>query len=342
MTEKILAVCDRDERYLQGMQEYFERKGAADFHILIFSDLKQALTYSQKRKFEIFLVGENVYTEIADDIQAKKKYLLGENGQAAGRKYPVIAKFQSMGEIFAQVMEDYAADASCSGSSVLTRNKTKLISFYSPDRPDGQTAAALAAGQILSNAGNKVLYLNLRAFAGFEDLLHTEYEADVTDYFYFVLQYADKALYKLESMRKSLGGLHYLPPALDYADLLQITMEQWEQAIDILMDSGSYEVIILDLSEICQGFYSLLARSDKIILLQGSCEQSQAMQSQYCKLLVARGAEMIADKTQVNRLPEGWEKECGDYERLAMTRLGDQMKRMLRDIQDKGIEYGEI
>ena len=51
---------------------------------------------------------------------------------------------------------------------------------------------------------------------------------------------------------------------------------------------------------------------------------------------------MIADKTRVNRLPEGWERECSDYEHLVMTRLGDQMKRMLRDIQDKGIEYGEV
>ena len=66
------------------------------------------------------------------------------------------------------------------------------------------------------------------------------------------------------------------------------------------------------------------------------------MQSQYRKLLVVRGAETIADKTQVNRLPEGWERECSDYGHLEMTRLGDQMKCMLRDIQDKGIEYGEV
>ena len=340
MRQKLLAVCDRDERYLQGMQEYFERKGAADFCILTFSDLKQALTYSMGKKFEVLLVGENVYAESVETIQAEKKYLLLENGQIADRKYPTIAKFQSMGEIFAQVMEDYAADVSCSGGSVLTRNKTKLVSFYLPDRPDGQTAAALAAGQALSNAGNKVLYLNLRAFAGFEDLLHTEYEADVTDYFYFVLQYADKALYKLESMRKSVGGLHYLPPALDYADLLQLTEQQWEQAMDILIDSGSYEIIILDLSEICQGFYSLLARSDRIIFLQGSSEQSKAMQSQYRNLLTTRGAGNIVDKTQESCLPENWERECNDYEHLGSTRLGEQMKRTLRDIQ--GIEYGEV
>lgn len=34
MREKLLAVCDKDERYLQGMQEYFQRKGTADFQIV--------------------------------------------------------------------------------------------------------------------------------------------------------------------------------------------------------------------------------------------------------------------------------------------------------------------
>ena len=195
---------------------------------------------------------------------------------------------------------------------------------------------------MLSNAGSKTLYLNLRAFAGFEELLHTEFEADVTDYFYFVLQYADKALYKLESMRKTLGELHYLPPALDYADLLQITEQQWEQAIDVLMDSGHYEVILLDLSEICQGFYSLLARSDKIVFLQGDSRQSQAMKMQYQKLLEARGAVKITDKTCYRTLPENWEKECCNYERLAATRMGELMKRELWDIRDRGAVNGEI
>lgn len=330
MREKLLAVCDKDERYLQGIQEYFGKKGMADFSIVTFSSLSQAAGYSKNRRFEILLLGENVYDAAAAEIESEKTYLLWENGQAADKKYPVIAKYQAMGDIFAQVMEDYAADENCSGGSILTRHRTRLISFYSPDRADGQTAAALAAAEALASAGSRVLYLNLRAFAGFEELLHTEYEADITDYLYFVLQYADKALYKLESMKKTLGGLDYLAPALDYADLLQITKQQWEETMDILLENGSYEVIVLDLSEICQGFYPLLARSDKIILLSGSSGQAGAMYSQYCRLLEARGSGAIAEKTQNVRLPEHWERECTDYAHLAATRLGEQLRRQIQ------------
>lgn len=238
-----------------------------------------------------------------------------------------------MGEILAQVMEDYAQDAASCGGNFLSRKKTRLITFYSPDRADGQTAAALAAGQALTAAGQKVLYLNLRAFAGFEKLLHTQYEADVTDYFYFVLQYADKALYKLEGMRKSVGGLDYLPPALDYADLLQITGQQWETTIDTLLENGNYEVIILDISEICQGFYQLLARSDDIIFLTGNSRQAEAVKAQYEKLLTTREAQAVAEKTSYGRLPDNWEQECTDYEHLSSTRLGEQMKQLLAKAQ---------
>ena len=342
MREKLLAVCDRDERYLQGMQEYFQRKGTADFQFVTFTTLEQVISYSHNNPVEILLIGENACDEGIEDVHAGKIYLLWENGQGTAAKYPAIPKFQSMGGIFARIMEEYAGDTSCSGGSVRSRKRTKLISFYSPDRADAQTAAALAAGQVLANAGSRTLYLNLRAFAGFEELLHTEFEADVTDYFYFVLQYADKALYKLESMRKTLGELHYLPPALDYADLLQITQKQWEQAIDILLESGNYEVILLDMSEICQGFYSLLARSDRIIFLQGTSAQAQAMKAQYQKLLKARGEARIADRTCYSTLPENWERECCSYERLASTRLGELMKRELLEAKDKGVSNGEI
>ena len=47
MREKLLAVCDKDERYLQGMQEYFQRKGTADFQIVTFTALEQVISYSQ-------------------------------------------------------------------------------------------------------------------------------------------------------------------------------------------------------------------------------------------------------------------------------------------------------
>ena len=78
MREKLLAVCDKDERYLQGMQEYFQRKGTADFQIVTFTALEQVISYSQNKPIEILLIGENAYAEEAPNARAGKIYLLSE------------------------------------------------------------------------------------------------------------------------------------------------------------------------------------------------------------------------------------------------------------------------
>ncbi len=88
MREKLLAVCDKDERYLQGMQEYFQRKGTADFQIVTFTALEQIISYSQNKPIEILLIGENVYTEEAPNARAGKIYLLSENGHNGNAEYP--------------------------------------------------------------------------------------------------------------------------------------------------------------------------------------------------------------------------------------------------------------
>lgn len=341
MRNKIIAVCDRDERYLQGMQDYFSRKGIADFEIMVFDDLEQA-RQENAAGFDILLIGETIYSDSADEITADKKYLLWENGQCSDNRYPTIAKFQSMEQIFSKVLEEYAEDERCSGRMTRACDGTKLVCFYSPDRADAQTVAALAAGEALAARGSKVLYLNLRAFAGLEELFGEHCDTDVTDYFYFMLRYADKARYKLESMKRSIGGLDYLPPALDYADLVGISAEQWEQAIDLLTNGTDYEYLLIDLSELCQGFYSLLARSEQIIFVQGSSAQADGMRQQYERLLTARGGQGILNKTHHFRMSDGWEREYTRYAQLGSTRLGEELLGLMGDSRNGNRTGGRL
>ena len=107
MREKLLAVCDKDERYLQGMQEYFQRKGTADFQIVTFTALEQVISYSQNKPIEILLIGENAYAEEAENVRAGKIYLLSENGHNVNAEYPAITKFQSMAGIFARCCKGF-------------------------------------------------------------------------------------------------------------------------------------------------------------------------------------------------------------------------------------------
>lgn len=326
MRDKLFAICDRDEQYLQGIQDYLLRKKLAEFEILIFTTPEQALAYSRNRHFEILLIGEEVYTPCVEEIQADKVYLLWENGKSGVTKYPLIAKYQSMAQILARIMEDYAGDSISADTLCHMGNRTRLLCFYSPDRTDAQTLAALTAGEILAQRGEKTLYLNLRAFAGFAMLLNTVYEADITDYLYFALKHSDRSVYKLESIKKTIGGLDYLPPALDYGDMLQLTETDWKKVLDTLVSSGNYDTIVVDLSEICQGFYTLLALSEKIYYIQGNTRHAKAMEEQYERLLTIRGEQNILNKTQKIDLPGWWEQQSYEYTCLAASGMGEFIK----------------
>lgn len=312
------------------LQAYLQKRNLAGFEILIFDTVGKAKAASEETPFEILLVGEKIYDNSVTKINAAKICILQEDGLKEIAGYSMVAKYQSMEKLITQVLDEFALDENCSSLGGRGRNKTSLVSVYSPERHNGQSVAAFALAQALASMGNKVLYLNLMPFSGFEELMHTDYEADVTDFMYFVLNHSDKLLYKLDSLKRCVSGVDYLPPALDYADLLHISGEEWERVMDLLLYSSDYMYIVVDLSETCQGFYHILERSSKVYTLSDrSCAYSRAMLSHYKKLLEAKEYRAVLENSVEFELPPGWREQCAGFENIAATPVGACMKGVL-------------
>lgn len=332
MRSRQLAICDSDREYLKMLQAYLQKKNPADFEILIFDTVQKALEASCEEAFEILLIGEKTYDTSVIKVKAEKVFILQEDGLSGITGYSRIAKYQSMEKLIAQVLEEFALDDNCNSVGRCGKNKTTLISFYAPDRHKGQSIAALGAAQVLADKGYKVLYINLLPFTGFEELLGISYEADVTDFMYFVLNHSDKLLYKLDGMKRNIHGVDYLPPVLDYADLLQIKEHDWERVVDTLLYSSDYTHIVMDLSETCQGFYHILARSDKVYTLyEDRTVYGQAMLSHYKKLLKAKEYQKILAHSVEFVLPGNWEEMCTNPADIALSPIGAYMKGVLED-----------
>ncbi|MDE7183057.1 MAG: hypothetical protein K2O40_01000 [Lachnospiraceae bacterium] len=331
MRARQFAICDSDSRYLKMLQAYLQKRNLADFEILIFDAVSKAMEASLEKPFELLLIGEDIYDTDVINIKASKTYILQEDGLKGITEYSMIAKYQSMESMIAQVLEEFASDDCCNSVERRGRNPTALISFYSPDRHRGQSAAALSAAQVLADQGCRVLYMSLIPFTGFETLMKTSYESDVTDFLYFVLNHADKLLYKLDSLKRSVHGVDYLPPALDYADLLEIGREDWQRVMDLLLYSSDYTHVVIDLSETCQGFYDMLENSDHVyILTDRSNMYAHAMLSHFKRLLQAKEYDKILGHMTEFELPQGWEEQCGEVELLAASPVGARLKGVLR------------
>lgn len=332
MKVRQFAVCDSDSGYLKMLQAYLQKKNPADFEILIFDTVNKALEASRETPFEILLVGEGIYDTNVTKISASKIYILQEDGLKGIAGYSTVAKYQSMEHMIAQVLEEFALDESCGSVERRGKNRTRLISFYSPDRHRGQSVAAFGAAQVLAERGGQVLYLSMLPFTGFEELLHTEYDSDMTDFLYFVLNRSDKLLYKLDSLKRCIHGVDYLPPALDYADLLSINKKDWETVMNLLLYSSDYAYIVVDLSETCQAFYDLLENSDRVYLLTDSTNvYGRAMLSHFNCLLRAKDCDKIFAHTVEFELPANWEKQCESLENLTISPIGICMRGVLGD-----------
>lgn len=325
--KKRLVICDRDERYRQRMQAYLIKR-LKDFEILTFDSLERATGYSKNEAFAILLVSEQLYETDLQKIQAVQTFILRENGAKAVTEYPYIEKYQSIenliGDIFAEYLEENVSHLS------VRQRKTVLHTFYSPVRKTEQTKAAIALGQVLAKMDKKVLYLNLQPFVSWEDT-DQNVSADITDLLYFMRKQNSNCEYRLQSMKRSLGGMDYLAPAADYMDLLMVTEQEWLKLLDLLEQAGDYQEIILDLSEICQGLYRFLEQSDCIYSMSGTLDTEKGSIHQYRKLLEKREQFSILDKTNWLEMPRGSFEQAVSLERMYATPLGEYMKGLVRE-----------
>ena len=104
MRAKQFAICDKDVVYLKMLQAYLQKKNPADFEILIFETAQKALAASRNEPFEVFLVGEKIYDNQIAKINAKKVFILLEDGLSGITGYSTLSKYQSMERLISQVL----------------------------------------------------------------------------------------------------------------------------------------------------------------------------------------------------------------------------------------------
>lgn len=328
--KKRLAICDCDERYRQRMQTYLLKR-LKEFEVLAFGNLKEAAEYSRKQAFAMFLIDESLYEKDLQKIQALQTFILRKDGEKAITEYPYLEKYQSMECLIRDILEEYAKNVLSDSHSYQCGKKAKIHAFYSPIGQEKQSKAALALGQILAERNQRVLYLNLQAFAGWEELVQTSCLADITDLLYFAGKQESNLKLRLQGMKQTIRGVDYLPPAIDYMDLLKIKEVEWIALLEILTEIGEYSDIVLDLSEICQGLYRMLERSDYIYSVCETTETERYSVNQYKKLLNKRELSSVLNKTNWMELPQEWFDCTVKIERLYATSLGEYMKGLIRE-----------
>ena len=294
MRRNILALCDTDEAYIYRLRELLLSRGSFPLTVSCFTEENSFLEKLKKTEPALILAGESFY-RLAETMPEHPPLLLLKEAAGESAVKDHIWKYQSGEKIRRQLMEHCAAEtAPAPGKG--GRKKTELVAVFSPVCRSIQTSFSLLMGQFLSQ------------------LLKNPGDRDLTDLIYYMEGGKERLVYKLESMVSNVNGLDYISPAFSFVDLGEVQEESWLMLIRTLKEMGTYDHVILDLSEMVHGLLNVLRECDRIYTLADREGLELARMEQYEELMRSLDYGDILERAKrceiprFKKLPSGLEE----------------------------------
>jgi hypothetical protein len=258
LNEKNLVVCDKELRYADGLGENISVHGEFALKVFICTNMESVRKLKKEREIHIFIVDESFSREERTEASAEETFVLTEDCcQDLGEGETEVYKFQSADKILSIVFETYCDRVGGSILKTIKKQKQKLIGIYSPIHRVGRTSLALALGKELSKT-EKTLYLNLEEYADVGMRFARAEGRNLGDLLYYIRQGKEHAALRVSTMIMQIGDLDYIPPFSFGADLKEVTLEEWKNLLQMILEKTAYEVVVLDLGECVQGLLDIL------------------------------------------------------------------------------------
>ncbi len=303
MNKKILAICDSESRYANGLMEYMSGKDNLPFRIHVFTDQERFLTYPKKEDIECLLISEHIYEGNEEKIDIPHIIILSESGNILDQTLHHIHKYQSCETIYKEVLEYYTKESESVDRKLRTgAGRMKIIGIYTPVGRCLQTTFALTLGQMISRK-HKALYMNFERYSGFSTLLKRDFSGDVSDLIYYLECAREKLAYKLDTIVENIGGLDFIPPASIFTNIADIRTDQWIELFSEVGSNTGYEYLILDLSDGILELWEVLRNCDIVYTITKGDSIALAKLYQYERALEERDYEDVLHKTKKCRFP---------------------------------------
>ena len=325
----IMALCDKDEEYVYRLQELLSQRESFPFTVSGYSDREAFRQELKKGRFSLVLASEGFYRDVCEldeDRRPPLMLLKEKNGIPEASAY--IRKYQSGEKIRQEIMEKYAPQT---GSAFGGKGdkKTVLYGVFSPVGRSIQSSVSLLMGEMMAKKGS-VLYLNFEPFSGLAGLLSGSGDRDLTDLVYYMQGGKERLVYKLESMVGNVNGLDYISPAFSFVDLGQVREESWLMLIETLKELGTYDNVILDLSEMVHGLLNVLRQCDYIYTISDREGMALSRMEQYEELLKSLDYKDVLERSLKCELPR-FKKLPASIEELPYSELAVYVRKLLEE-----------
>lgn len=306
MRSRCFVICDSEIVYAEKLSFILGKK--IDFPVYVCSAKEQIEKIANEIPIEILLLDERFAEKVQTDIAKKVIYLTRERGKVEEKQ--AIYKYQSADNILSDILNVYAEE----DRDILRQNRYKECTFigvYSPVHRIGKTAFAIALGRELAKR-ERVLYLNLEEYSGWEERMMVKTSQTLADLLYYARQENSRIGTKIGVMAEKTGQLEYIAPMKISEDLKQVTYEEWQELFRQLSHLRLYRKIIIDFGECVQGLWSLLNICHKIYMPVSRQRESSAKILQFEQNADILGYGGVLDKTVQLEIPENLEEYVRD------------------------------
>lgn len=301
MEHKILALCDPEADYAGQLSAYLQSYREFPWEVEVYTGISQLAEGERQKEIDLLLVAESVYVPELP-VEAGATVLLNESGLVRWSSLKNVDKYQPAENVLRELLEIYMEREDTFYPRLGSGQRTRIVGMYSPVRRCLQTSFALTYGQLLAQR-HRTLYLNFEHYAGMPELLPGEKGRDLSTLLYYMKADQSKFVLRMKVLVQKKGQLDYIAPAYMGQNLVYITVQEWQQLLWRIEESGEYDYIILDLSENMQGLLELLRRCSRVYMLVKEDPIARCKIDQYEQILSLYEYEDVKEKTRKCRLP---------------------------------------
>lgn len=300
-----LAMLESDSSYLRRVVPMFNSKYAEELEIYSFTDVDAAMACLEEKKIDVFLASDSFKI---DFTQIPKRcgfaFLVESLDINSIDQHKAICKFQKGELIYKQILSIYSEHVpNISGMPSSQNGAMKTIAFCSPCGGVGTSTAAAACAIALSNAGQRVLYLNAEIYGDADMFFSCDGQFDFSDVIYAVKSNKTNRAMKLQStVKQDQTGVYYYSSVRIPLDIMEMGPNDYLTLQNELKALGCYDYVVMDVEfPKTQAAYKLFEYCNSIVLVTDSSDTAEAKVNK-----AIRGIQILDGQSDFAMQPRMW------------------------------------
>ena len=263
----IIVIYDTDEEYIIGINEYLLDYINERYSIFTFSNIDKFREFCGTHNIDILIMAEYcIDMKLIKNIDAYIQILSEEKNVLRIQGYEAVYRYRKMCMIISDILNNYA-NYVCKDSdmkdNILDRDmNVRITAIYSPVNRCGKSTLCLKLADALKE--NKSLVIDLEEFSLNKDIFDDG--LNISDLLYYCLKENSNFNIKLDAIVRKYNNTDIIPPVKNICDISEINEDTWAELIIKIKDSGRYEDIIIDVSNMVGDIFKIFQICDYVFV----------------------------------------------------------------------------